>query len=95
MHKLARGTFILLYSIDVTKILTNSSQTSPMDTMKTKYQRNCLMHHRDRTEKVPMDYMSKAAWRGMPINLMRSGMTNLVFFVVFERTKKYINAMQV
>lgn len=81
--------------IVVLEELIYSPQTSPMDTMKTKYQRNCLMHHRDRTEKVPMDYLNKAAWRGMPINLMRSGMTNLVFFVVFERTKKYINTMEV
>lgn len=65
-----------------------------MDTMKTRYQRNCLMHHRDRTEKVHMEYMSKAAWRGMPINLIRSGMTNMVFFVVFEQSKKYINEME-
>lgn len=40
-----------------------------------------------------MEYMSKVAWRGMPINLLRSGMLNLVFFLVFENAKVYINDM--
>ncbi|KAE9973958.1 hypothetical protein EG328_004081 [Venturia inaequalis] len=67
--------------------------TAPLDAAKTRFQRNCLMQHRDRTEKVSMEYMSKVAWRGMPINLLRSGMLNLVFFLVFENAKVYINDM--
>ncbi|QDS76549.1 hypothetical protein FKW77_006362 [Venturia effusa] len=68
--------------------------TTPIDSVKTRFQRNCLVQHRDRTDKVPMDYMTKTAWRGMPVNLMRSGVINLVFFLVFENAKKYINALK-
>lgn len=75
-------------------ILMHSSQSAPLDSAKTRFQRNCLMQHRDRTEKVPMEWKSKVAWRGMPINLLRSGIVNLVFFLIFENVKVYVNEIE-
>lgn len=74
--------------------LTHLSQTIPLDAAKTRFQRNCLMQHRDRTTKEGMNVMSKIAWRGMPIALLRTGMLNLVFFLTFENAKMYINNME-
>lgn len=67
----------------------------PLDTVKTTYQKNCLMHHQDRTEYPKVNFFKRSEYRAWPINLLRSGTTNLILFLIFEKVKKRINDIEI
>lgn len=67
----------------------------PLDTVRTRYQKNCLTSHIDRTKIPKMQIFSKSIWRGWWVGVARSGFVNLVLFLGFETFKGVINRLEI
>jgi hypothetical protein len=69
-------------------------QTYPIESTKTEYQLYRLAHVRTRHIPVPpVNYFHRPAWKGYPVAAIRSTVSSVVFFSIFERIKVYINEM--
>ncbi|KAH8678074.1 mitochondrial carrier domain-containing protein [Xylariales sp. PMI_506] len=67
----------------------------PIDSVKSIYQRNALMHSKG--EKVPLpkiQFFRRDMYRGLGVSMGRSAAVNAVFFSAFEVFKKRINALE-
>lgn len=51
-------------------------QIFPIDTAKTRYQRNCLMSHKDHTEGSPIRFFDRRMYRGLAVSMARSCVIN-------------------
>ena len=74
--------------------LTRVPPTDPIDSAKSIYQRNALMHSRG--QKVPpvkIQFFRRQMYRGLGVSMGRSCAVNAVFFSSFEFIKKHIKAM--
>ncbi|MCJ1308333.1 hypothetical protein MMC25_001986 [Agyrium rufum] len=70
------------------------SVTFPIDSVKTMYQRNCLVRTKGQEVPVPkIQWFSEKGYRGLGVTMIRSGITNAIFFSSFEYIKKYINSL--
>ncbi|KAF2424864.1 mitochondrial carrier, partial [Tothia fuscella] len=67
----------------------------PIDKVKTRYQVNCLSHHKSRTVRPPVDFFNREGWRGFSVGLTRAMVTSAVLFLTFERVKKAVNMLAV
>lgn len=76
-------------------ISTDSSPCAdPIDSAKSIYQRNSLMHSKG--QKVPpvkIQFFRRQMYRGLGVSMGRSCAVNAVFFSSFEFIKKHIKAM--
>ncbi|KFX97250.1 hypothetical protein V495_01690 [Pseudogymnoascus sp. VKM F-4514 (FW-929)] len=67
----------------------------PIDSAKSIYQRNCLMHQKgDAMTKPKIQFSNKRMYRGIGVSMSRSAIVNAIFFSVFEFLKKNINALE-
>ena len=74
--------------------LTRVPPADPIDSAKSIYQRNALMHSRG--QKVPpvkIQFFRRQMYRGLGVSMGRSCAVNAVFFSSFEFIKKHIKAM--
>lgn len=70
------------------------SQTDPIDSAKSIYQRNALLHSKG--EKVPapkIEFFKGHMYRGLGVSMSRSCVVNAIFFSSFEFIKKHIKTM--
>lgn len=66
----------------------------PIDSAKSIYQRNALLHSKG--EKVPapkIEFFKKHMYRGLGVSMSRSCVVNAIFFSSFEFIKKNIKSM--
>jgi hypothetical protein len=68
----------------------------PIDSAKSIYQRNCLMHAKGEPLKAApkIQFFSRRMYRGIGVSMSRSCVVNAIFFSAFEFLKKNINAME-
>lgn len=67
----------------------------PIDTVKTKYQRDCLVLEKGEWAPAPrIVYFDRRVYRGLGVSIGRSVVTAVAFFSVFEAMKKRINALE-
>ncbi|ORY64389.1 integral membrane ornithine transporter of mitochondria [Pseudomassariella vexata] len=67
----------------------------PIDSVKSIYQRNALMHSKGETVPIPkIHFFRKDMYRGLGVSMGRSAAVNAVFFSAFEFFKKRINALE-
>ncbi|RMZ66166.1 mitochondrial carrier [Pyrenophora seminiperda CCB06] len=65
----------------------------PIDTVKSIYQRNCLVGGKDKAIRPKIEFFSRRMYRGLGVSMSRSCMVNAIFFTAFEFLKKRINGM--
>src|SRR5690349_9385578 len=68
----------------------------PIDSAKSIYQRNCLMHQKGEvmTKAPKIQFSNRRMYRGIGVSMSRSAIVNAIFFSVFEFLKKHINALE-
>lgn len=66
----------------------------PIDSAKSIYQRNCLMHRTGDATKPKIQFSNRRMYRGIGVSMSRSAIVNAIFFSVFEFLKKNINALE-
>ncbi|KAH8811775.1 mitochondrial carrier domain-containing protein [Xylogone sp. PMI_703] len=68
----------------------------PIDSAKSIYQRNCLVHRKGETVKAApkIQFGNKRMYRGLGVSMGRSCVVNAIFFSSFEFIKKHINAIE-
>jgi hypothetical protein len=68
--------------------------TDPVDSAKSRYQRNSLMYSRgERVEPVKIEFFKRNMYHGLGVSMARSCAVNAIFFSAFEFLKKRIKAM--
>ena len=66
----------------------------PIDSAKSIYQRNSLLHSRGETvEKVKIEFFRRHMYRGLGVSMSRSCVVNAIFFSSFEFIKKHIKTL--
>ncbi|KAF2745764.1 mitochondrial carrier [Sporormia fimetaria CBS 119925] len=65
----------------------------PIDTVKSIYQRNCLISGRGTAERPKIQFNNSRMYRGLGVSMSRSCVINAIFFSAFEFSKKRINQM--
>ncbi|KAI9808426.1 MAG: hypothetical protein M1826_004165 [Phylliscum demangeonii] len=67
----------------------------PIDSVKSVYQRNCLMHGRGEPVNRPkIEFFNRNSYRGLSVSMGRSCVVNVIFFSMFEFVKRRINALE-
>ncbi|KZF25517.1 mitochondrial carrier [Xylona heveae TC161] len=67
----------------------------PIDSAKSIYQRNCLMHSKGKLVKSPkIEFFNRRMYRGLGVSMTRSALVNAIFFSSFEAVKKQINKVE-
>ncbi|KAI4127150.1 MAG: hypothetical protein LQ347_004720 [Umbilicaria vellea] len=75
--------------------LVSWATTYPIDTAKSRYQRDCLSVGKGKRVEVPkIEWFRKKMYRGLGVSMARSCITNAIFFSAFEFVKKRINALE-
>ncbi|KAF2002728.1 mitochondrial carrier [Amniculicola lignicola CBS 123094] len=67
----------------------------PIDTVKSIYQRNCLISGKDKAARPKVQYFHPRMYRGLGVSMSRSCVINAIFFSAFEFTKKRVNRLSV